>query len=101
MAGLVVAGFVTLGFAWRSVARTIYVALQVPGMVSGGLGGLALIGLGATLLAVQLGRRDAAREQRVTDELLDEVAGLVALGPALRARVARQRSIRGKRAKQP
>jgi hypothetical protein len=96
MAGLVVGGFVTLAFAWRSVARTIYVALQVPGIVSGGLGGVALIGLGAVLLAVQLGRRDAAQERRVTDELLDEVAALVALGPAIRARAARRRKGHGR-----
>lgn len=87
LAATMVAGFVVLFFTWAGVARTIFVALQVPHLVSGGIAALALIGLGAALLDLQLGRRDAAREQRLTDQVIDEVAELMVQVPALRERV--------------
>ena len=86
LATVILAGFVVLFFVWSGVARTIFVALQIPHFVSGGLGALALIGLGAALLDIQLGRRDAARERRLTDGVIDEVVELMGLVPQLRAR---------------
>lgn len=74
----VVGGFVAIALGWRVAARTLYVALQVPALVSGALGGLALVALGAAFLTTQAGRRLAAQERAETDALLDEVAGLVA-----------------------
>lgn len=84
MSALILGGFGVLYLAWRGAARTIYVALQLPELVSGALGGIALIGLGIGLLNLQAARRYAAREQELTDEVLDEVAALVALAPRLR-----------------
>lgn len=84
MALLAFTGFVVIGIGWWGAAKITYVALQIPRVVSGGLAGLALIGTGAALLTVQMERRNAAREQQMTDEILDEVAALVALGPQLR-----------------
>jgi hypothetical protein len=92
MIALVAAGFVALALGWRAAARAAYVPLQVPALVSGGVGGLALIGAGLALLEVQAARRHAAREQRLMDDTLDEVAGLVALGPRIRERAARNRA---------
>ena len=86
LAIVMIAGFAVLLLAWTGAARTLFVSLQVPHLVSGGLGGLALIGSGAALLDIQLGRRDAAREQRLTDGIIDEVVELMGLAPALRAR---------------
>jgi hypothetical protein len=86
MVGLVLAGFGAMALGWVGAARTIYVPLQFPGLVSGGIGGLALIGVGTALFDLQLARRDAARERRVTDDLLDEVAELVALAPRIKRR---------------
>ena len=86
LAIVMLAGFAVVLLAWSGAARTLFVALQVPHLVSGGLGGLALIGLGAALMDIQLGRRDAAREQRLTDGVIDEVVELMGLAPALRAR---------------
>jgi hypothetical protein len=86
---VILGGFVVLFVTWAGVARTIFVGLQIPHFVSGGLGALALIGLGAALLDVQLGRRDAAREQRMMDHVLDEVVELMGQVPALRARRTR------------
>jgi hypothetical protein len=86
MSAMILAGFGVLYLGWRGSARTIYVALQLPEVVSAALGGLALIGLGVGLFNLQMNRRDAAREQELTDEILDEIAALVALAPALRDR---------------
>ncbi|HWL66221.1 MAG TPA: hypothetical protein VNP73_09640 [Actinomycetota bacterium] len=89
LATVILAGFLALVVTWSGVARTIYVALQIPVIVSGGLGALALIGLGAALLTVQLDRREAAREQRLMDGWIDEIVELMGHVPALRARRTR------------
>jgi hypothetical protein len=95
MAGLVLSGLFALAYGWYGTARAIYVPLQLPEVVSGGLGGLGLIGLGAGLFDIHLDRYFAARELRLTDDVLDELAGLAALGPKLRHRaVARRGQIR-------
>jgi hypothetical protein len=75
--GLVLAGFVGIALGWRVAARTLIVPFQVPAMVSGGLGGLALIILGAGLASIQVGRRLAAEERAETEDLLDEAAALM------------------------
>ena len=77
MAVLIFAGFVALGFAWFMSARTVFVPLQLPAFVSGGLGGIALVGMGAALLDLQITRRDEARERRLAQEALDEVTALL------------------------
>lgn len=92
MAGLLLAGLFALAYGWYGTARAIYVPLQLPEVVSGGLGGLGLIGLGAALFDIQLDRYFAARERRLTDDVLDELAGLAALAPQLRSRAAARRA---------
>ncbi|MCW2778742.1 MAG: hypothetical protein JWN17_2467 [Frankiales bacterium] len=77
-AALAAAGLLAIGIGWRVAARTLFVPFQVPALVSGGLGGLALVMLGAGLFSVQVARREAAAEQAAFDGLLDEAAGLVA-----------------------
>ena len=76
-AGLVVAGFVSIGLGWKIAARTLYVSQQVPALVSGALGGLVLVALGAGLASIQAGRRLAASERAETELLLDEAHALV------------------------
>jgi hypothetical protein len=84
MALLTIAGFVVVLVTWYGAAGTLFVAFQVPLLVSGGLGGLALIGVGLALVHIQVRRRDAALEQRMTGDVLDEIAMLMALAPRLR-----------------
>ena len=90
MVGLMLLGLGAIVYAWYGAARTIYVPLQLPELVSGGIGGLALIGVGLSLFDIQVGRRDAAHEKHLTDDLLDETAHLVALAPQLK-KIAKQR----------
>jgi hypothetical protein len=78
-AALVLGGFVAIGMGWRVAARWGLVALQVPAVVSGAIGGVALVVTGAFLAHVQVGRRLAAQEREETEDLLDEAAALMVL----------------------
>ena len=83
MFAIAMGGGTGLFFGWRAVARTIHVPLQIPAVVSGGIGGLALIGLGLALFDLQMTRRNLAQERKQNAELLDEIAALVALAPKI------------------
>jgi hypothetical protein len=74
---MVACGFAAIGAGWRIVARTLDVSLQIPAVVSGGLGGLTLVLIGTAFSNIQLDRRAAHRESRETEALLDELAALV------------------------
>jgi hypothetical protein len=76
-AAVVVGGFVAIGIGWKVAARTLFVPFQTPALVSGGMGGLALVLVGAGLANVQAGRRLAAGERAETEALLDEASALV------------------------
>lgn len=91
MTAVVIGGAVSIYFGWRGVARTIYVPLQLPEVISGGLGGIALIGLGLFLFDLQMSRRELARERRNNADILDEIASLLTLAPKLRERHSEQR----------
>jgi hypothetical protein len=72
LTGALIAGgllFVLLGFL--GVRRESNIVLQMPYIASGGLGGLALIGLGA-LVVVQNQIRDQARRAAAVTESLEE-----------------------------
>ena len=71
---LILAGFVVLVLGWRVAAATLFVPYQVPALVSGGLGGLFLVVLGAGLMFVHVVRDLAARESSEMDDLLDEMS---------------------------
>ena len=67
---LILGGFVAIGLAWHGAARSLIVAEQLPYLVSGGVGGLALIAAGAGVLAVQSSRYWNARERKQLDHLI-------------------------------
>ena len=75
--GVVLAGFVSIAVGWKVAARTLFVPSQIPPLISGGLGGVALVLIGAGLLSVQSDRRAAALERAQTEDLLDEASALV------------------------
>jgi hypothetical protein len=94
MLAFVLAGFGAMAYGWYGAARTIYVPLQLPEVLSGGFGGLALVGVGLALFDLQTWRKHAARERALTDDVIDEVAVLVSMVPQLRARVRAARQTR-------
>lgn len=76
---LVAGGFLAITLATLSVRGTLVVAFQVPAIISGGLGGLALIMLGAGLANAQVGRRLAAQEQLSSEAVLGEALAVADL----------------------
>ena len=73
-----VAGAGALWMGWRVVARSLVAPIQVPGLVSGGLAGLALVGIACAFIDAQGDRRDAAQRADEIDMVLDEVAAMAA-----------------------
>ena len=70
LASLAVVGCVMWGLAWRGAARTIYVPFQLPWLVSGGVAGLALLGLALASWSIHLGRRQDAVHRAAVDDLV-------------------------------
>lgn len=79
---LIAGGFAAIALAWRGAARSLVVAEQLSFLVSGGLGGLALILTGAGILAIQASRYLNARERRRLDQIVNRVPR--ALGSGVR-----------------
>ena len=63
LTALVVAGLVGIGVAWRGLAASLIVAIQLPYLVSGAMGGIALIGFALALISIQATRRNEAVER--------------------------------------
>ena len=70
LALLAAAGFVMLGLAWRGAARTVYVPLQAPWLISGGVAGLALVGMALGAWSIHEGRRRDAAHRAVMEDLV-------------------------------
>ena len=76
LALLAVAGFVMLALGWRGAARTIYVPLQVPWVASGGVAGLAVLGMALGAWSIHAGRRQDAEHRADMEELVRAAAEL-------------------------
>lgn len=74
---LVYVGFMAFAIGWHGAAATLDIPLQMPYLVSAGLGGAALIALGLGLCNLYGSRRETAREMVRLQDLLDEAAGLL------------------------
>ncbi len=68
---LVAQAFVAFAAAWRGASGTLVVDAQLAYLVSGGLGGLALLVAASALLTVQLSRWLAARERVELEAVLE------------------------------
>ncbi len=81
MAGAAVgiAGLVAVALAWRSLAAEWRVAEQVPFLVSGGIGGLALLGFAAGIVIIQERRWTEARRRAEFDRVVEAVSELLAV----------------------
>ena len=82
LGALVVAGLVGVGVAWKGAAASLVVAFQLPYIVSGALGGIALAGLGAGLLLIQVRRREEAQRRTDFDRVVRAAADLLAAARA-------------------
>jgi hypothetical protein len=71
LVGLLGAGFVAIFLAWRGVAATLDVWVQLPFLVSGAFCGVALVGAAAGLLSTHLDRQHAAEEREALERLID------------------------------
>lgn len=79
--GLTVLGFVLIFLGWNGAGSYDDLPAQFPYLISGGLGGLALVVLGAAYVVVDNQRRDRAEVQASLGELrdaLDRLAGATA-----------------------
>lgn len=77
LVGFAVIAFVMFGLAWRGVARTIYVPLQMPWLLSGGFMALALLGLALGAWSIHLSRRDNAVHRAAFEDFVHDTAELV------------------------
>ena len=79
--------------AWAGASRTLSPPVQVSYLVSGGLGGLAVLIAGAAFLNAQLTRRLAAQERAELDAVLVEARTLLSrvASPDAGAQPARRR----------
>ena len=85
---LAVLGFVAIFLGWNGAADRDYVTGQIPYLISGGLLGLGLIGVGLCVIIVQSLRREtselAARLDQLAEAVRDAGAGPVAtVGPTV------------------
>src|SRR3712207_3198516 len=63
-AGLIIGGVVLMFFGWEGLADTLFVPTQVAFAVSGGMAGVALMGVGLVVLSVQTTRFGTARRSQ-------------------------------------
>jgi hypothetical protein len=102
---LAAGGVVSLYLAWRGAARVYgFVAPQMPWLMSGGLGGLAVLGMALAAWSIHLSRRADAEAkvelQAVTRGFVELCEGLRAGGRELAPKPNR-RSARRKRVNSP
>lgn len=79
--GFAAAGFVLIAVAWNGAAGLDFVQGQVPYLISGGLGGLGLIVLGAAFVITEGNRRDRAELERRLDEVAAGLSRMTIAAP--------------------
>lgn len=80
--GAALAGFAGLGLAWHGASSTLAVYVQMPFLVSGGIGGLALAGTFSGLLAVHGERRAGASDRLWLEEAIESATEIAESLPA-------------------
>lgn len=81
---LTAAGFVLITVAWGETAGEIDVPLQLPYVMSAGFGGLALVCVGVTLVAIDVRLRDSAARRAQSRQVTDALDELVRLNEQAR-----------------
>jgi hydroxymethylglutaryl-CoA reductase len=75
---LAAAGLAGIAIGWRGAAASLVVSVQLPYIVSGVIGGVALLGFSLGLLLVQARRRQEARRRNDFDRVVQAAAALLA-----------------------
>lgn len=88
------AGFVAIGLGWAGAAARLYVSLQLPFVVSGVVGGVALTGSALAVLAIHLERRAQATDRQTLDVALLRVGELADRLPGVAAATLTRRPLR-------
>ena len=79
---LAAAGLAGIAIGWRGAAASLVVSVQLPYIVSGVIGGLALLGFSLGLLIVQVRRRREAERRADFDRVVRAAADLLAAARA-------------------
>lgn len=66
---LTLAGFLVIFFGWNGAGSHDYVPAQFPYLISGGIAGLGVVVLGATMIVVQNQRTDRARVEAALERI--------------------------------
>lgn len=75
---LVAAALIGLGVAWKGLADSDLVSVQLSYATSGVLGGLGLLGFALGIASIQATRRAEARERTELDRVVQVAADLLA-----------------------
>jgi hypothetical protein len=70
---VILVGLLFIGAGWYGSAGLLDLRAQFPYLISGGLIGLALVVVGASLMIVQAHREDRARLEAKLDQLIDAI----------------------------
>jgi hypothetical protein len=71
-------GLTGIAVGWRGAAASLNVSVQLPYIVSGVMGGLALLGFSLGLLMIQARRRQEARRRDDFDRVVRAAADVLA-----------------------
>jgi hypothetical protein len=73
-------GFLVIIIGWFGVSGQALVAKQLPYLISGGLGGVALVGIGAAMISAERRRQDTGRIERL-EEMVGELRAVLLAHP--------------------
>ena len=76
------AGLIGLGLAWSGVAATLDAQFQMPYLISGAIGGIAVAGTALAILGTHLERRRSAGDRADTETLIRVAAEIADTLPA-------------------
>ena len=78
--GLITLGFVFLIVGWNGSARVDFPQGQIPYLLSAGFPGIALVGVGCSLMLFEAGRRMLAHLEQKLDTLTEAIRALTPQG---------------------
>jgi hypothetical protein len=96
LAAVAAAGLAGVGLAWSGAAATLLPQVQLPYLVSGAVGGIALAGAALAVLATHLERRSSAADRTQVDAVIRAAVAIAEdLPAALASKTADRREQRG------